>query len=167
MSTFNIKLLRRRKSIVVDRIFTRRPKFIVICDQNKIQHELSEIDFPSYEWESIGVGSKIELTIAESIVGMKAIHTRFQEKVKRFLDNPQKKFKGLFFTWICYNCQTMDCVEFEDGDDPQVIIEHICESHKNKNGAKPDCNRSRIRLFDRNGNERKDLAQALFLVEIK
>ncbi len=162
MTVFNVKLNRRQEIIKVEAV-QKFPGFMVVIDEKdgkKRRHELSEVDFPSYEWEKIMPGALIPLTISESVTRwrVQAPKIKFQEYARNLVAETRKKIAGLFFIWICQYCGTSGYVDYEDGDDPQGIVERIAAAHVKT--CKLGC-KYNIRIFDHRGIEQED--SALFL----
>ncbi len=79
MSTWNIRRNKRKEVIEIKEIPQRWKKHSVsipameIRDEKGRRHILTAVDFDSFEWEKIKVGSKIELRLEESIVNAKVL----------------------------------------------------------------------------------------------
>lgn len=163
MTVWNVYLHRRKFPIKVRKVL-KKPKFMVIVDtQGKgKQHELAEVDFTPSEWEKIKTGSTITLIIAESVIAWRIEPPKVEKNIRKFIFEAQKKASGLFFVWDCEHCGINGYVEYEDGDDFQIIAEHIVSAHKKE--VKAGCEQG-IRIFDHRGMEQKD--SALFLSSLK
>ena len=110
-------------------------------------------------------GSEIELTLQESIVGVKLLPPRFKKKIREFLTDLKKRVAEPFFMWVCEYCETMGYVGYEEGDDNQVILGHIYEAHRGK--AKRGCDgKSHFRIFNHKGEELKEFTRIMSFKEV-
>ncbi|MFH1575581.1 MAG: hypothetical protein ABIB55_01385 [Candidatus Nealsonbacteria bacterium] len=159
MTIWNARLIERKLSVKVRRVLRKEPGFMVVVDSRKRHHKLSEIDFPSFKWKEIGVGSTITLTISEAVTRWKVEPLRVKKSVKEFIVETQKKVSGPFFVWICQYCGIKGFVEYEEGDDPWGIAERIILSHEKK--AKAGCDKKNIRIFDHRGKLQEDSTRFL------
>ena len=66
---------------------------------------------------------------------------------------PAYGLSGLFFVWACEHCGTAGYVEYEDGDDPQIIAGQVVLAHEKE--AKEGCEIP-LRIFDHRGMEQPD-----------
>lgn len=79
MSTWNIERKIRTEIIEVKEILQKWDKHSVglpameIFDQKGRKHLLTAVDFLSFEWEKIKEGSKLKLTLGESIVNARVL----------------------------------------------------------------------------------------------
>ena len=77
MSKYNLKLRKRNEIIKVREVVKKilnhsvEPPGIVIKDDQNREHYLAAVDFPSYDWEKIKVGTIINIEIEEKICGVK------------------------------------------------------------------------------------------------
>ncbi|MFH1423521.1 MAG: hypothetical protein ABIG29_01005 [Candidatus Nealsonbacteria bacterium] len=154
MTLWNVSLKQRQVFIKVKEVLQKGQGFKIIVDNRGKQHRLSEVDFPSFYWKEIVVGSTITLTVSEVVTRWQVQSPKIEKSIKKFIAEAQKKNSGLFFLWICEHCRTTGCVEYEDGDDSQIIAGHIISAHRKE--AKPDCSQEAIRIFDHRGEEQKN-----------
>jgi len=155
MTTWNIYCERRKVTIKVSKILQKEAEFMIIVDTRDRQHKLSEIDFPSFEWKKIYPGSTIALTISEIVTRWRVNPPKIEKDIKKLIDNAKKKASGLFFIWVCRYCGAAGYVEYEDGDDFQVIADRVVLNHEK--AAKVECKKD-IHIFDHRGIEQKDSA---------
>jgi len=157
MTVWNIGLRRRHRPIVVKKVLRKEPEFMVILDSRGKQHELSEIDFPSFDWKKIGAGATITLALSEVVKTWRVQSSKVEKNIRQLILEVQKKVSGLFFIWVCEQCGTAGYVEYEDGDDPQGIAVRVLLAHKEKmSKSQPECWQKVIRIFDHRGMEQKD-----------
>ncbi|MFH1780915.1 MAG: hypothetical protein ABH841_02840 [Candidatus Nealsonbacteria bacterium] len=158
MTTWNVHLKQRPLLIKVKRVLQKEPEFMVILDNQERKHKLSEIDFPSFEWEKIGPGAMITLIITESVINHRFQPPKVEKSIRKIVDETRQKVAGCFFIWVCPYCGTKGYVDYEDGDDTQRIMERIVMSHKEAMKAGCKC---AIRIFDHRGYEQEN--SSLFL----
>jgi len=154
-SILNVKFNRRQEIIKVKTV-QMFPGFMVVIDEKdgkRRRHELSEIDFPSYEWEKIKPGATIALTIQDSVTKLRVKPPTLKEYVSNLLAEAKERASGLFFIWICHHCGVNNFVEYEDGDDLQMIAERIISAVQKE--AKPGCEHS-ILIYDHRGERQRD-----------
>src|SRR3989344_5600009 len=106
MTVWNIGLRRRHRPIVVKKVLRKEPEFMVILDSRGKQHELSEIDFPSFDWEKIGAGATITLALSEVVKTWRVQSSKVEKNIRQLILEVQKKVSGLFFIWVCEQCGT-------------------------------------------------------------
>jgi len=87
----------------------------------------------------------------------------FQEKVTDFITETLDNTNGLFFMWICEQCQSMGCVTYEDGEDSRVIRRKIEMAHKAE--IKPSCDKSTFKIYDHRGIPQRESALAVSLAK--
>ncbi len=81
MTTWNVQLTRRKVIIIVKQILQKWPKHAAgfpaiameILDQEGRKHTFTAEDSPTLQWDKIQEGSKIELTLRESVVGSRVL----------------------------------------------------------------------------------------------
>ncbi len=77
--SWDLDLKERKVIIEVTEIIERYPEYTAgfpgmkILDQNGREHIIAVVDFPSYEWDKIDKGTKIELTIREQIANTRVV----------------------------------------------------------------------------------------------
>lgn len=154
MNVWNVPLRRRCLIVRVEEVRQRTLERMVIIDETGKQHELFQREFTYSEWENIGAGSIIILTLSESVTGWRAQVPKVKS-VQELVVEAGKKASGNFFIWSCEHCGTTGYVEYEEGDDPQRIAERVILAHSKE--VLPDCKKD-IRVFDHRGIEQKDSA---------
>lgn len=153
MTVWNIRLGKRHLILKVKKILEKQPNFIVILDSFGNQHQLSEIDFPSFEWENIVPGSIITLTVSKSVTGWRIQPPKVEKSIKKLIYLAGKNTLGCSFVWICQSCGAEGYVEYADGDDSQRIAERILMAHAKEN--RPCCNQN-IHIWDHRGVRQED-----------
>ena len=163
MPSWNVKLGTRKQVVKVNKIINKKSDFVVVQFLNGKQQKLSDSNFP--EWRQTKEGRKIELIIQESVVGARFLPEEFQERVQELFHELKRKLGALFYVWVCEYCKTMGYVEYEDGDDPQLIIKRIYAGHQKK--IEQDCNeKANLRIFDHNWKELKEFTQIMSFKEV-
>ncbi len=77
--SWDLNLKKRKVIIEVTKIIERYPKYTVgfpgmkILDQNGKEHIITAVDFPTYEWDKIDKGTKIELAVRERITNIRVV----------------------------------------------------------------------------------------------
>ena len=158
MTTWDISLGRWALPIKVRQIFSQKPKFMVIVDTRGNQHKLSEEDFTPTDWANIKPGSTITLIIKASVMTWRIKPPKVEKSVSKFILEVQKKISGLFFVWVCEHCGTKGYIEYEDGDENQIIAEHILSAHQKE--VKPGCVQD-IFIYDHRGMRREECERFL------
>lgn len=149
MNIFNLKLQRKKTVIKVAAILERKSGFMVIRDQWGKEHRLSEIDFPSFEWERIRPGAEIEIIVQEMIVAAKVRKT--ETKLPKILGNQTVPIPG--YVSSCEVCGKIKTFGYEEGDNPWTVLEEIYKTHKL---GSPKCDGitiGRFHIIDHNGIE--------------
>lgn len=159
MTVWNVYLNRRELPVKVRKILSKKPGLMVIVDSRGKEHQLSEIDFPSFDWEKIQSGSTITLIIKESVMMWRVKPPSIRQSLRRIIAEASKKASAPYFIWVCEYCCVSGYVEYEETDDPQMVAERIRQSHQAK--AKPGCEHDAVRIFDHRGMEQKDSALLL------
>ena len=161
MPSWNVKLGARTQTVRIIEILNQTSDFMVVQLSNSKQQKLCDSNFPG--WRRAGVGRKIELTIMESVMGVRLLTESFQEKVNDYISELLEKINGLFFMWFCEYCQTMGYVTYEDGDDPMVIRRKIKIAHKTE--IKPGCDKTKLKIYDHRGMLQEESTLAVSLAK--
>ncbi len=153
MTVWNVHFGRRKLPIKVRKVLREGPRFMVIVDTQGKEHVLSEADFSPAEREKIKTGSVITLILAESVMTRIIDPPKVTKNIRKLILEAQNKVSGLFFVWACEHCGTAGYVEYEDGDDPQIIAGQVVLAHEKE--AKEGCEIP-LRIFDHRGMEQPD-----------
>jgi len=167
MSTWNVKLNRRKVVITVKKVLQSWPDYsaglpgMEILDTKGRRHALSSIDFPSYEWEKIGEGAKIEVTLAESLVNPRVISTRFISELEKELKREVVPVSG--YIWYCEVCEKRGSVDCEDVDEPRLIIRKIYEAHRQVSSK---CDPANVQVLDKYMRKQEELTRLVALEKV-
>lgn len=148
MSSWNVKLARREQSISVREILERTETFVLVRLSNGRQQKLSDANLPQ-QWQQVKKGSKIDLTIGESVVWAGLRPKAFQQKLHAFINNSSRKLFGPYYLWACGTCQIMDHVTYDEGDESEIIAGKIESAHAKE--MKPECRGDRLNVYDHRG----------------
>ena len=160
MPSWNIKLEKRTQTVRIIEVIRETPDFKLVKLSNGKQQKLCDANF--YGWRKVGPNRKIALTIRESVVGARLLVESFQDKVGDFITETLENTNGLFFMWLCEQCQSMGCVTYEDGDDPRTIRRKIEAAHKTK--IKPGCEKTKLKIYDHRGMLQTESTLAISII---
>ena len=156
MSTWNVRLGRKKTIIQVKEILGKGSGFAIIRDQYGREQKLLRRNFPIDEWNGIKVGSEIALIIGELIIKAQVL------LVKSPIDKVWENIPIPGCLWCCDSCEKRGVRGYETGDDLSVVIRHILEDHK-KASSGCECSITDLHIYDHNFVEQKGLQEILAL----
>ncbi|MFA4998561.1 MAG: hypothetical protein WC514_00850 [Candidatus Paceibacterota bacterium] len=157
MSDWNIKLRERKKVIIIKQILQRWPNCagglpaMKIIDQGGKEHFIVCLDAVCLvsEWEKIGVGSRIEVTLRESVVGVRVSLQKPVPKRIKEEENPQSPY----YRWTCNICGETGIVSYGEWEEPLIIGKRIKSKHR---AVSPSCNSLNLKIIDHYGIDKTE-----------
>ena len=164
MSVWNEKMRRRKKIVIVREILQRwwidAHSFwgLLILDTEGKGKEHVITGCTSEDLEQIHAGSKVEISIKESVTGWRVL------PMKPRKETAEKIPSVPYFMWSCAICRKRGYVEYTEGEDLLEVGIRICNAHLE---ATPRCKKLNLRIFDHNGKEQKDFMQVMALEKVE
>lgn len=166
MSTLNIKLRRRKKVIKVKKVLQRWLEYtagfpgLEILDTEGKRHALACLDFSCTreEWNQIQEGSKVEITIQDSVIGVRLLPVKSSKKAQ------EEVISTSDYTWFCEVCGKRGEINYDGVDDPRIIANNIYKDHTR---ASPKCSPANVQIIDRNMVKQEELSRLVALERVK
>ena len=132
MRGLNVKVENKKVMLEIKQIVARYPGFVEFVDQNGNAQKVFKVDLLPRDWARIGPGSTIEVYVREMLSAIKVLAS----KPDMFMTSEWQKIPVPGYLWACQECQKRGVVGYQDGDDMQVVVDHIFDNHNTKS---PEC----------------------------
>ncbi len=157
MSDYDIKFRERKKVIVIKQILRKWPEHVngfpamKIVDQEGKKHFISCLDAMCLvsEWDKIEVGSKIEITLRESVAAVQIIFQKpFFRRIKE-----ERTPQAPYYRWTCKACGETRIVSYEEWEEALIIGKRIKFNHKT---VSPSCGSLSLEIIDHHGKDKTE-----------
>lgn len=171
MSSWNVKLNRRKVVITVKKILQRWPEHAAdfpgmeIVDTKGRRHALAYLDFicTREEWDQIREGSKIEITLVESVTNPRVILSKSKKLAKSRVIHEDILPEG-DYKWRCLVCGKKGGYDCNGVEDPEVIADAIYRAHHE---ASSDCDATNVEVFNKDMKLEEELMRFVHLKLVK
>ena len=168
MTTWNIKLKTRNVTLEVKKILQRWTEgpAMKILDQYGNHHKISALEFtPMAEFEKIQEGTKIVLTLYESVGKTRVVPPKRTAAAKKPVAPPEDILPEGDYKWRCLVCGNKGGYDCDGTDDPKIIADHIFEAHWEASGG--ECPSENLEVFNRDMVIQKELMEFVKLKLVK